>query len=138
MSVPETTCKEALYLETGCLDLETVIEGKRIIHNLVKGDKNKFFKVQWQRPFRGHWTLQVKQDLEDFGIHGKLEYLEGMSENSLKSLVKKKSIEFALEKFLDMRSSHSKLDNITYNELKVQDYLKSSEISTEENNGGCI
>ena len=138
LSVPETTCKEAPYLETGCLDLETVIKGKRIIylHYLVKEDKNsmlnKFFKVQWRRPSRGDWTLQVKQDLEDFGIPGTLEYLEGLSENALKSLVKKQSIEFALEKFLNMKSSHSKLDKITYNELKIQNYLKSSEIPTEE------
>ena len=38
LSVPESTPNEALYLETGCIDIDTIIKGKRIhfLHYLIK------------------------------------------------------------------------------------------------------
>ena len=138
LSVPETTCIEALYLETGSMDIDTIIKAKRInyLHYLIKEEGStmlfKFFKVQWDRPAKGDWTTQVKKDLEDFDIPGCLEYLEGISVNSFKSLVKKKSVEYALEKFQNKKIKHSKLDNLTYSDLKIQEYLKSSNIPPED------
>jgi hypothetical protein len=74
LAVPESTCNEALYLETGCLDIDTIIKGTRLkfLHYLVKHDKNsmlyKFFKAQWDHPVRGDWTIQCRNDMIDFGI----------------------------------------------------------------------
>jgi hypothetical protein len=106
LSVPESTCTEALYLETGCVNIGTILKGKRIkyLHYLVNHDKNstlyKFFKAQWDHPVGGDWVVQCKQDLEDFGLPEVLENFEGKSKESVKNLVNKKSMEYALEKFL--------------------------------------
>ena len=90
LSVPESTCNEALYLETGCMDITTVIKAKRInyLHYLIKENEETmlytFFNAQWNWPVRGDWTIQVREDLEDFNIPGALDYLEGISSISFK------------------------------------------------------
>ena len=105
MSLPFTTCKEALHLETGCQDIETIIKGRRIkyLQYLVKCDKNsmqyKFFKAQWDFPVRGDWTKQVREDLEDFGIVEDLKSMEDKSKDAFKRMVNIKCKEYALEKF---------------------------------------
>ena len=51
-SLPISTCIEALYLESGCLDISTIIKGRRAkyLHYLVNTDDenmlSKFFKTQ--------------------------------------------------------------------------------------------
>ena len=46
------------------------------------------------------------------------------SDFSFKNLVKRKTKEFAFYKFLETKESHTKLDNLWYPELALQDYLK--------------
>ena len=90
LAVPESTCTEALFLETGCLDIETIIKGRRLkfLHYLVKVDKNtmlyQFFKVQLDHPVGGDWTIQCRKDMVGFDIPESLDYLEGISKNSFK------------------------------------------------------
>ena len=47
-------------------------------------------------------------------------------------MVKKKIKDYALEKFLKGKEKHSKLDNVDYANLKIQEYLESSELSVED------
>ena len=41
LSVPVSTCTEALYLETGCFDISSIIKGRRVkyLHCMVNSDK---------------------------------------------------------------------------------------------------
>ena len=48
---------------------------------------------------------------------------------SFKSLVKRKSREFAFYKFLEKKEEHSKLDNLFYKNLSIQNYLYDEKIS---------
>ena len=43
-----------------------------------------------------------------------------------------KTKEFALNNLLNLKSEHSKMDNLSYIDLKMQNYLKSSEIPVNE------
>ena len=81
----------------------------------------KFFCTQWKYSCKNDWTLQVKQDLSDFEISADFNELK---KKSVKQLVRKKTKEFAFYTFLEKQASHSKLDNICYTELKLQDYLE--------------
>ena len=56
----------------------------------------KFFEAKFKYPNKIDWTLQVKQDLDDFGIPGTLEFLRSKSINSFKRLVEIKTKECAL------------------------------------------
>ena len=91
-----------------------------------------FFETQFKYPNKDDWTLQVKQDLDDFGIPGTLEFLRSKSINSFKRIVKIKTKEYALNYLLELKSKHTKLDNLVYTELRLQKYLKTDDIPVHE------
>ena len=130
LQTPFSVPVEAIYLELGCLNVETIIKSRRLtyLHYLVKQDESsmlfKFFLAQWQFPAnKNEWTTQVKSDLEEFGFPVDLEKLRAISINSFKSQVKKKAKEVAFYIFLEKKDRHSKLENIFYSNLKLQNYL---------------
>ena len=139
LKTPFSVPGEAVYLELGCLNLETIIKAKRcnFIHNLVKQKESsmlyQFFIAQWKYPAgKNEWTQQVKMDLTDFDLPTDLEELKQISVGSFKAKVKRKSREFAFFSFLEKKESHSKLENLCYKELKLQNYLQNDDISYEE------
>ena len=85
--------------------------------------------AQWKYPSVNDWTEQVHTDLRDFGITVDLEFIKKSSVYSFKSLVKRKSREFAFYKFLEKKEKHSKLDNLFYKNLSIQNYLYDEKIS---------
>ena len=137
-SLPLSTCTEALYLESDCQDIDTIVKGRRVkyLHNLVNSDEDsmlyKFFKAQWEYPVRGDWVLQCKQDLEDFNLPNQLDYFEGKSKDSFKAAFNRKTKDYVLDKFNDIKMSHSKMENLFYYEMKLQEYLKLAELSVDE------
>ena len=70
--------------------------------------------------------------MKQFDIKMDLEEIEEISTNSFKKLVKLKSKEYALEYLLKLKSKHSKMANLQYVELKLQNYLKTKEITVQE------
>ena len=138
MNLPCTTPTEFRFLETGCLDIGTIVKIRRVIYlqYLLKSDEcsmlAKFFQAQSKYPVKGDWTEQVKIDLEDFGIQENWDWIKSKSVNSFKRLVKKKAKQYALSEFLRKKSIHSKLDNIEYTELKMQKYLSSGLVSASQ------
>ena len=74
----------------------------------------------------------MKDDLDDFGLPGSLEFLRSKSIHPFKRLVKIKTKEYALNHLLNLKLEHSKLDNLMYTELKLQKYLKSDDIPVHE------
>ena len=75
----------------------------------------KFFETQYNYPTKDDWTLQVTEDLDDFGISSCFNYLKRKSKNAFKRLVKIKSKEYALNYLLGLKMKHSKMDNLVYN-----------------------
>ena len=93
---------------------------------------SKFFKAMSENPSKDDWSEQVKVDLEDLGIREDLSKIEVTSKASFKKTVKSKIYEYALDQLNMEKFSHSKMDNVVYPELKMQDYLLSEDISTAE------
>ena len=126
---------EALYLELGCLPISVIIKSRRInfLHYLATRKPTerlyKFFITQWNHPAaRNEWTEKVKLDLEEFGISDDLDLVKGTSEYKFKKMVRKKAREVALENLTEVKSKHSKMDNVFYVDLKMQEYLKDKNI----------
>ena len=92
----------------------------------------KFLQAQWEFPVRGDWVLQCNQDLIDFNLPNQLDYFKGKSKDTFKAAINKKAKEYALDKFNDIKMSHSKMENLFYYEMKLQEYLKLSELSVDE------
>ena len=91
-----------------------------------------FFICQWKQPGQDDWTLQVKQDLEDFSLPCSIDFVKTKSKYSFKKLVKTKSKDYALYKFLQRKETHSKLVNLNYTELAMQKYLKLTTMTAYE------
>ena len=64
-----------------------------------------------------------------------LEKIGGKSVFSWKNLVKKKAKEFDLKNLLKMKQSRSesKMKNLTYDKLNIQDYLTNLDVKLEKN-----
>ena len=85
-----------------------------------------------ENPSKDDWTETVLQDLSDFGIKADLHVLGAMAKSTLKNLIKAKGKEYELDKLNLEKFKHSKMENLVHTDLKTQDYLLSSEISTEQ------
>ena len=135
--MPNTTPFESYFLEFGCLNIEQYLKGRRIIyfHNLVNREKSqmiyRFLLSQFLKPVKGDWTLQVLQDFKDLEINFDFQWLEKISKNTFKALVKQRLQIFALKQFNNQKITHLKMRYLNYQELKMQDYLHDKNTTTE-------
>ena len=83
-------------------------------------------------PVKGDWYLQVMEDLKNLEIASDFNEIENImkttSKISFKNLVKNKSKIATLKYLNNIKSGHSKMDNLNYREINLQSYLNSSEI----------
>ena len=113
----------------GTLSIEHFIKGRRVIyyHSLVNRDKSQmiysFLLTQYLYRTKGDWITQVLKDFEDLKINSDFIFLENISALKFKSLVKEKLNWFAFNQFMSMKKLHSKMKNLSYNRLKIKDYL---------------
>ena len=84
-----------------------------------------FFLTQWHTPSKGDWTEQVKADLEEFKIPCSFEHILSKSKEAIKRLVKVKAREYAMDILRSQQAKHSKMENLQYKEIKMQNYLSS-------------
>ena len=112
LAVPDSTPTAALYLETGCMSITTIIKARRAnyLQYLVKLPKeemlSKFFHCQWLDRCQHDWTRQVRQDLEDLNLPVDIKALEDKSEFSWKSQVKRKAKTYELNRLLKIKESN--------------------------------
>ena len=131
LAVPNSTPTAALYLETGCMSIGTIVKARRVnyLQYLVKLPKDemlsKFFHCQWLDGKAHDWTEHVKNDLEDFNLPVDLDIIQKKSVLSWKNLVKREAKKFELERLLKMKESksESKMKNLKYEKLEAQKYL---------------
>ena len=125
-----STCIESLYLELGLVPIGIILKSRRInyLHYLANLNPEemlyKFFEAQFKYPVKDDWILQVKQDLDDLGMPETLEFLKSKSINKNKRIT--------LEYLRELKSKHTKLDNLVYSELRLQKYMKSDDIPVYE------
>ena len=73
LNAPISVPAEALYLELGLLNIETIIKARRVnyLHYLAtrnpKEMLHKFVMRQWKHPVSRDWTMQVRQDFHTRG-----------------------------------------------------------------------
>ena len=91
-----------------------------------------FFKTQWFNEIDGDWTKQIKLDMEAFNITCDFEYIRSKSKEGFKNLVKKRAKEVALTLLQKKQMNHSKMSNMYYPELRIEDYFKIDGIQTRE------
>ena len=137
MKVPISTPQESFYLELGILPIGVIVKARRInyLRYLITRNENemlyKFFIMQWYQPCRGDWTETVKKNLEEFDIPCDFTYIKSKSGEAFKRIVKVKAQEYALKILTAKQQGHSKMDELSYSELKPQKYLTMENASIE-------
>ena len=129
---------EMLFLETGTLPLRFVIASRRILYyqTIIKRNDSELTKqvllAQKINPSNGDFIKLVENDCINIGID--IDTIERQSKQVLKRIVKRKVKEAAFKHLLQVKSKHSKVQNIKYTELTEQHYLKSILFSNEDAN----
>ena len=77
-------------------------------------------------------VTQTLRDFEDLNIDASFQYLKKLSVLSFKRLVKTRIKEYAFLQLSNKKEKHSKLGNLKYNGLKMQNYLYDRDTSVEE------
>ena len=138
MQVPVYTPQEAYYLELGIIPIGVIIKKRRLqyLHHLVKREESEmlhqFFITQWNKPTRGDWTETAKDNLEEFGLKADFGFLKSKSKTSFKNILKKKAKECAYKELTEKQAKHSKMENLQYTELAIQNYFLHPGINIDE------
>ena len=138
LKTPISTPTEAMYLELGIPRIGTIIKARRInfLHYILNRKESEMisqvFKVQWNQPSKNDWALLVKQDLVDLEIDMNLSNIKTKSEWSFKNFVKKKAYEYEFKQLIRRKETHTKLDNLWYPRLEMQNYLKLDNLNNSQ------
>ena len=131
LQAPKGTPKEMLFLETGCTPLRELIRERRLsfLHYILNEEKHsmvyRFFQTQMKYPNRRDWVTTVLKDLEYLDLGDiSMEEISKQKKGYFMQKVKKRTREKLFEKLNGLKLSHSKVENVEHNELKMQKYLQ--------------
>ena len=136
MSAHSKTAIPALYLELGCVPIRFIIMQRRIgfLWYILNEPENSLirnvFNSQLAHPAKGDWCTQVRGDLEKLGLHISFEALARWSVNELKSVLKSSVRKEGFKYLLECQKDKSKIKDIKYSSLKLQDYLGHQRFTT--------
>ena len=93
---------------------------------------NEIYSAQKASPTEGDFCKLVEADKIEINLQIQDEEISQMNETKFKNTIKFKIKEAALKRLLEIKSNHSKLNNITYNKLEMQSYLQSPLFGSED------
>ena len=132
------TPKEFLYLETGSLPIRFIIKKRRIsyLHHILNRDKkeliSKVYFAQKRKSVKDDWANTVKKDCDDINLILNEDSAKNLKKEALKNKLKEK-IYFSAFKYLQvLKSSHSKVREVSYEKLCIQPYLTDNNFTTVE------
>ena len=86
----------------------------------------QFLMAQKQEPKKGDWYSDVNKYLKEFKIDISEEAIKKMPESIFKALVKKQSVETAINYLKEKQKKLEKGSDIDYQTLELQDYISPS------------
>ena len=106
------------------------------LHYLLTSPQNemlyKVFKEMIREPNKGDWIEIVQKDLTDYGIYESLDKISKMKLETFKKKVLKAGRKYSFDKLMIEKNKHKKGKLLKYNDLKLQNYLKSDKFTTVE------
>ena len=122
---------------TGACPIRFTIKYKRLayLHHLLTRSEGeliyKVYEAQRRRPVKNDWTTVVSNDLKEI-LNLTEESIKNMKKDKFKTLLKQKVSEAAFHYLENIKKTHSKAKNISYNNLEMQPYMKCSNFTTNE------
>ena len=135
-SVPSSCSYEAVYLETGCLPIRFILQGRQLLYYWTLLNKpseelvKRFFEIQKDFSTTDDWILQIEEDKRDLEINISEQSIQIMKKEAFKKLVKQKLNEKAFEFLFKTKEGHSKTKHLK--SFLFQNYLQTENISTKE------
>ena len=126
---------ESLYLELGVMPIKFIIICRRLsfLHYILNRPDTdllkQFFEIQCKYPTKNDWVLTIKQDINILSLKMTFKDIKNMKKQKFLKIIKEKARQKSLEYLLDLKKKHSKLDQLSYNKLKIQSYFGTSKIS---------
>ena len=137
LECPCTVPKEMLYLEMGATPIRHIVMARRLIfyHYILQQPADSllytFFQTQCIKPVKNDWASTVKTDLEILKISKSESEIKSMSEFVFSKIVKKAVRKEAFQYLQQIKSGHSKVMHIQYDQLQMQNYFLPGKISTQ-------
>ena len=107
---------QMLYLETGAISIAHVISVKRLVYfqNILKKQDDEIIKkvylAQKSNPSNVDWFIDSEK--ENYNLNISDDFIEAITENKYKSLVKQKMAEKEFEDIKVIQNKHSKVKQI--------------------------
>ena len=86
----------------------------------------KFFETQLKNEKPKDWVKTVKQDIEDLKLNVNIENIQVLKKSALKRILNKAILNMALKRLNALKQKHSKVQNLSHEKLKMQNYLKAN------------
>ena len=118
-----------LFLETGSWPLRFIVMSRRLmfLHYILNEKKEsliyKFLQAQIKNPVKNDWILTIQENLEELSIYLDLDEIASLSTGCFRSFVYKKIEVRVLNYLNEIKLTHSKVRNIQYKSLKLQNYF---------------
>ena len=128
---------EALHLETGTVSVKFILKSRRLCYkySFLKKDTeelvSEIYNAQKNNPDDGDYCKLVEADDAAVNLQMSDDEIRRMKEEKYKEKVKSKVKTAAFYHLLQLKNSHSKMDNVTYDKLEIQEYLKSQIFNDE-------
>ena len=125
------------YLELGIYPIRFEIMKRKIIflQYILQQEKTsmmyRVFEVTCENPIKNDFVEMCKKYLGVLDINITFDQISTMSTWSFKKLVKQKTHEAAFKYLIEEKSKQSKILNVKYEELKIQEYLLEGNKNTE-------
>ena len=132
------TSLEWLYLDSGKLDLSSLIKIRRLMYlwEILNHEKaeliNRIYSAQKVSNNVGDWVRLVDTDRSELRLGLSDTQIQGVSKFSFKTFVKKKVTQYFLQNLEAQKSKHSKSKYLSCTKLKMAEYIKCTALSTRE------
>ena len=132
LKAPKSTPTESLYLELGIVPFRNIIQQRRILflHYILNQSSDslifKCFESQQKSTNKKDWSKQIVRDIDELKLNLSLSEVKEMTNLEIKNVLKIAVKRKAFEELLKRKESHSKMINLEYKSLNMQNYLKSS------------
>ena len=128
------------HLESGTIMLRHMLMVNRLMyhhHLLSRGEEETIYKIyckQKEDPLKGDWFNILKKDFEFIGIELNETDIINTPKSEYRIKIKKLVEKAAFDFMIKEKNGLSKIKNIKYESLKIQDYLKSEKFGPKERN----
>ena len=105
-------------------------------HHVLQTDDDKTIKKMYLKqksdPTKNDWYYSLQKDFQFFGLNLTDEEIKVLPRFQYKKMVKNLVQKAAFAYLIEEKRHHSKLNDVTYSELKLQPYLQDCRFNKEE------